>query len=216
MKPVSLVVIISFLIIGGGLGNYLRFIEHVPDRVPDYGMISYDRAGFFGQERRFSDQSYEILQADTSTIRNYTDERGNSYGLFVAYFASQKYGSQIHSPKHCLPGGGWRIESLEPFDLNVSSDQTITVNQLIISERSRKQLMFYWFQTRGGTIRNEFELKWDLMKNSLLLRPTDAAIIRLTTPVNTDSGMDEAITRVTEFMRQFYPEIQSSLPFSRE
>src|SRR5262249_25141846 len=29
--------------------------------------------------------------------------------LYVAYYASQRTGQSAHSPRSCLPGGGWRI-----------------------------------------------------------------------------------------------------------
>lgn len=214
MKTTAIIVSAVLILAAGGFGNYLRYNERMPDRGVDFDVLPYETDYYFGEERRFSEYSYEILKADTTTLRLFNGLDGNSYWLFIAYFASQKYGSQIHSPKHCLPGGGWRIQSLEACPLSLGDGRKINVNRLVISERERRQLMFYWFQTRGGIIRNEFELKWDLMRNSLLLRPTDAAIIRLTMPLTGDRDMAEATEKAERFLRTFYPRIEEALPFS--
>jgi hypothetical protein len=43
--------------------------------------------------------------------------------------------------------------------------------------------MLYWFETRSGFVTGEYALKWDLVRNSLARRPTDAVFIRYTAPV---------------------------------
>jgi EpsI family protein len=207
------VILISFLIVLGGAGaNYLRYVEPEPDRLPDFGQIPMQSEGYFGEEQRFSEQSYEILQADTSTLRLYTDPDGVPIWLFIGYFESQKYGSQIHSPKHCLPGSGWKITGLESYQLELEDGTSRNINRLIVTELGRRHLMFYWFETRSGTIRSEFGLKWDLMINSLMLRPTDAAIVRINLPLpdhDTGGGTVRALT----FLEKFLPSIELALPF---
>lgn len=210
----AVIVASVLLVLGGVFGNYLRFNEQAPHAPSNFSAIPLSAGGFVGEERRFSETSYDVLQADTSTLRRYMGLDGDVYWLFVAYFASQKYGSQIHSPKHCLPGGGWQILRHEPYALPLPDGQTRQINRLIIADRGRQQLMLYWYETRGGTIRNEFALKWDLVMNSLMLRPTDAAIVRLTLPIRSEDGVEGATRRAEEFFRDFYPEIARSLPFS--
>lgn len=211
----SILIACALLVIGGSFGNYLRYREAKPDSPPHFESIPYAADPFTGEEKRFEAYSYEILKADTTTLRVYRGGRGEIYWLFVAYFESQKYGSQIHSPKHCLPGGGWRIDLLEPFSLPLPDGGAKVINRLVIAEEEKRELMFYWFETRGGEIRNEFALKWDLMKNSLLLRPTDAAIVRLTTPFLPGENMAAATARGVAFMTTFYSSVEEALPFGR-
>lgn len=209
------VIIASVIILVGGVfGNYLRFSEQMPDHPPDFSMIPYTAGDYYGEERRFAEASYEVLKADTTTLRRYVDADGTIYWLFVAYFSSQKYGSQIHSPKHCLPGGGWKIQKLEPFPFPFPDGVVREINRVTIQAPGAQQVMFYWFETRTGSIREEFAIKWDLMKNSLLLRPTDAAFIRLTLPLD-KGGLPEATERATRFFNTFYNPIERSLPFHK-
>lgn len=210
-----IVTIIIALSLFGAFGNYLRFIDHGSNELAQFGEIPMITDNYIGEEQRFSDESYGILQADTTTLRLYVDSNGNKYWLFIAYFASQKYGSQIHSPRHCLPSGGWKIETIEPFDLKMADNSSKLVNRLSITVDQYRQLMLYWFETRGGTIRNEFDLKFDLMKNSLLLRPTDAAIVRLTVPVNIGEDFNSATKRAIEYFSTFHPAVMKALPFSK-
>ncbi len=210
----SAVVLSTVLIVTGGLcGNYLRFSSQMPDSTPSFSRIPYDPNGYFGQERRFSDASYDVLKADTTTLRLYRAYDGTPLWLFIAYFSSQKYGGQIHSPKHCLPGEGWRIEKQERFRLRFSDGVSREINRVVVAEGEKKQLMFYWFETRGGPVSDEFELKWDLMKNSLLLRPTDAAFIRLSVPLE-QTTVEQATDRAVDFLNTFHGHLKEALPFN--
>ena len=213
---VKVVVATVIVFVGGAFANYLRYSEQMPDRPPMFESIPYAIEPYAGEERRFAESSYDVLKADTTTLRVYDDTLGASFWLFVAYFSSQKYGSQIHSPKNCLPGSGWRIESLEPHVLTLNDGTERLVNRLIIRERTNTQMMFYWFETRGGTVREEFGLKWDLMVNSLKLNPTDAAFIRLNYTVAPGEDIETAAKRGEAFLRTFIPEVESALPFAEQ
>ena len=41
-------------------------------------------------------------------VRTYQKDTAN-LDLFIAYYAQQRAGESMHSPKHCLPGAGWEI-----------------------------------------------------------------------------------------------------------
>jgi EpsI family protein len=205
-------ILIALLVFGGILGNILRFTTRMPDRPADFSRIPLEFNEYTGFEKKLSDMTYEVLKADVTTFRDYTDTSGNRFGLFVAYFESQKYGSQIHSPKNCLPGGGWRIESITPHRLELPDGDSRNTNLVIMSANNQHALVMYWFETRSGAIRDEYSLKVDLVKNSLLFRPTDAAIVRITINV-TDADIKAALQKATEFIQDLFPSIKESLPF---
>jgi EpsI family protein len=200
------------ILVGGFLGNLLRYNEKMPERFADFSLIPFSENGYSGSEHLLADYEYEVLQADTTTLRDYTTPDNIGIQLFIAYFKSQKYGGQIHSPKNCLPGGGWRIETIQPFAIPQSDGGELIVNRMIIAYRNYRSVMLYWYETRSGNIRNEYGLKLDLIKNALLFLPTDAAIIRLTVNV-TDGDTERATDEAVQFVRQYYPHIKKSLPF---
>jgi len=207
-------ILISILIIimGGLIGNGFRFLERKPDRRAEFSVIPNRYPGYFGAEQEIEDFADDILKADVSTLRDFVTMQGQRLQLFIAYFGSQKYGSQIHSPKHCLPGGGWRIERIEPYVLDLGKGRKITINRLVIAVNNYRAIMLYWYETRSGIIRDEYGLKADLVKNSLLFRSTDAAIVRLTVDA-THTNLQQATEEGVKFLQMAYPDIEKSLPF---
>lgn len=211
MKPALISALI--ILLGGIGGNYLRFVRPVPESPPMFDLIPLETSDYHGQERRLDEFNYDVLQADTTMFRLYRDASGSNFWLFVAYFVSQEYGSQMHSPRQCVPGGGWRINDHQPFTFQLQSGETKTINRLVIVQQDSQQLMYYWYETRGGALIDEFEVKWDLAVNSLLLRPTDAAFVRLTLPL-LDGDLEAADRETVNFLRQLQPHIMKALPFN--
>lgn len=210
MKKYLIVIII--LIIGGFFGNLLRYNEQMPDHEVNFSVIPVNYAGYNGVEQQLQDFAVDVLKADRTSLRDYF-KNNHRLQLFLAYFRSQKYGSQIHSPKHCLPGGGWRIDNIVPHEVNINGT-LVSVNLMYISVQNYKAVMMYWYETRSGRLRSEYGLKFDLVKNALMFEPTDAVIVRLTIDAS-DGRFQDAVDWGEEFLQEFYPFIQKSLPFQR-
>lgn len=194
------------------LVNLLRYSRVESQKLPGFALIPMQSENWSGQEYFFPDQTYELLKADASTLRRYANSEGKELYLFISYFKSQKYGSQIHSPKNCLPGSGWKILSREKTRIKGSSGFSLLVNRLLISDNQSKEVMYYWFQTRSGLVTSELGLKLDLVINSLKRAPTDAAFIRINLPLN-EVSEKEALVLVEDFLQVFQPRIEKALPF---
>ncbi len=201
------------IIIGGIAGNGYRFLEKAPDQKAEFSKIPMViEEQYFGREYAIDDMSAEVLKASVTTNRVYTATDGSVFQLFMAYFESQKYGSQIHSPKHCLPGSGWKIETIEAYEWNLSNGAIKSINRAVIRDQFKEVVMLYWYETRTGSIRGEYGLKLDLVRNSIILNPTDAVIIRL---IISADGMNtaEATEKGIDFLNKLYPYLDKSLPF---
>jgi EpsI family protein len=156
----------------------------------------------------------EILKSSQDLWRAYTDSNHQQIDFFMAYFKDQKYGEQIHSPKHCLPGSGWKIVDRETFvvQLQDSPAAQLKINKLVISKKYFNEIMLYWFWTRSGVITSEYELKFSLAKNALLRNPTDAAFIRINLPLP-QGDRSKALQAASQFISDIFPEITNVLPF---
>ena len=205
--------ILGLILTVGLLANFIRYSEVKPQQRPRLEVLPYFLSGWSGQELYFTESSLQVLGADTTLLRVYKNPAGQEASLFIAYFDSQKYGSQIHSPKHCLPGGGWNIITKQKQSFSFGPGENLRLNRMLISDGKESQLMYYCFLTRSGILTNEFMLKADLVLNSILRRPTDAAIIRVIFPLSKTFSDRQTDQEAQEFLALFWPEIKRALPF---
>lgn len=133
--------------------------------------------------------------------------------FYVAYYESQRAGSSIHSPRSCIPGGGWEISDLTQEQLGTRLGLgPLAVNRLVIERGESAQLVYYWFAQRGRNITNEYLAKWYLFSDGLTMQRSDGALVRLVTPVLPGTDMAEADARLQKFLQDFYPILDDYLP----
>lgn len=122
--------------------------------------------------------------------------------LYVAYYDSQRKGASIHSPKACLPGGGWVIDEFGQHRIaDAGPDGSLEVNRALIMQGEQRLLVYYWFQQRGRIITNEYLAKWYIFWDSLTRNRTDGALVRVTTPVLDGADVAAADQRLEQFVR---------------
>ena len=114
--------------------------------------------------------------------------------FYTAYYASQRAGESAHSPRSCIPGGGWKIEGLSRVQLAGHP-----ANRVQIALGDNRQLVYYWFQQRGRYITSEYLVKWFLFWDSLTKNRSDGALVRLTTRVLPGEGWVDGDRRLAEF-----------------
>jgi EpsI family protein len=143
--------------------------------------------------------------------RNGSNDRVN---LYVAYYGSQRKGASAHSPRTCIPGGGWKIDRIRQVNLDVvgPNGQPLAVNRLVISKGARRELVYYWFQQRGRIVTNEFLVKWYILIDSMLRHRTDGALVRLVTSLGAGEPESAADQRLASFAALAYPELATMIP----
>lgn len=210
-------VVCSLLVLTGIYVHVLRYSRVAVAEAVDLAQLPTKFADWrLEQSIGLGQATEEILQSDQHVWRKYINLQGRSIGLFVAYFKDQKYGAQIHSPIHCVPGGGWKIVDRGEYLLSVQQPvpRSFKINKMINSNGRYHEVMLYWFWTRSGVIASEYQLKLDLAKNALFRQPTDAAIIRLNLLlVNNDQT--KTLQIATSFIESIFPALQQALPFER-
>ncbi|HVP40126.1 MAG TPA: EpsI family protein [Candidatus Saccharimonadales bacterium] len=198
--------------VAGTYARMLRSHEVPPPNQAHLDRIPAAASAWIGTDVRFDPRIYQVLSADTTLMRLYrAPETGSELWLFVAYFRGQRTGAQIHSPKNCLPGGGWNIVSSEEVRMPLG-DRQLAANRFLIARGREQQVVYYWFMTRAGVIRNEYVLKLDLVRNALLRRPTDAAFVRLSSPV-VAGDLAETDRQMVRFVALLSPGLLEALPF---
>ena len=138
----------------------------------------------------------------TSYVSRQYEKRGTHLALFIAFYAQQRAGESMHSPKHCLPGSGWEIWKIDSALVSVGGRQ-VEVNQYSIQNSGQRNLVFYWYQSRRRIIKSEYMGKILLAKDALFDGQTAGSLVRITLP-DTPSAPAEA----TAFASILIPQVQ--------
>jgi len=156
----------------------------------------------------------DTLKLDEYLLADYGDSRAPPVNLYIAYYDSQRKGEAVHSPRSCLPGGGWRIRQFDQREISGVSlnDRPLRVNRVLIEQGDQRQLMYYWFQQRGRVIDSEIAVKWYLFWDSLTRHRTDGALVRLTSPLSATISEVDAERQMTELIRQIAPALTLYIP----
>ena len=104
--------------------------------------------------------------------------RGSAVDLFIAYYANQRAGESMHSPKHCLPGGGWEFSSFGTVNVPVGGT-TVRINRDRIQKNGQGAIVLYWYQTQDRIIAEEYLGKVYLAWDALTRGHASGSIVRL-------------------------------------
>ena len=196
-------------------GAYVHFgtsnVLKVPART-DLAGLPYDFAGWNIENQKVDSETLDVLGADDYVIANMTDPEGQPFNLYIAYLNMQRHGHSWHSPRQCIPGGGWQITRHDVAPATMDDGSVFKFNRIIIENAGTRQLVYYWYDQRGRKIANEFVMKFLLIFDAVKLRRTDGAMIRIMTPIGRDEVIDEADARLLGFMRELDPKLPAYVP----
>ncbi len=187
--------------------------ELIPDR-KQFSEFPLEFDGWTGTLGTLEQIFIDALKLSDYAMYNYVDKDGGTINFYSAYYDSQRKGASAHSPRSCIPGGGWRITSLDERIIeNVKiGNVPLTVNRLVIEKGENKQLVYYWFQQRNRIITNEYLMKWYLFWDSMTKNRTDGALIRLTTFLGAGQNIKEADQQLEDFVKRISPVIPEYVP----
>jgi exosortase D (VPLPA-CTERM-specific) len=165
----------TFIAAGGVLVTFVVIALVLPrpaEIIPKHaGFVDFPmRLGEWSGESKSMEGIYiDELKLDDYLLADYADGHGPAVNFYIAYYNSQRKGEAVHSPRACLPGGGWQLRDFDQRTLtNVKVDgQAVRVNRTLIELDNQRELVYYWFQQRGRIITNEFAVKWYLFWDAL-------------------------------------------------
>jgi EpsI family protein len=155
-------------------------------------------------DEKLPDRVEGTLAASSYLTRRY--RRGkDELDLFIAFYEQQRAGESMHSPKHCLPGGGWEIWDYGSAQVPVGSQQ-VKINKYFIQHTGQRAVMLYWYQSRQRIVASEYLGKIFLVKDALLEGKTEGSIVRITMqdqPGAVENGIQFASSLIPEVQRCF-------------
>jgi EpsI family protein len=87
----------------------------------------------------------------------------------------------------------------------------IPLNRAVIQKGLDKQLVYYWFESGGQRSTNDMLLKVRSVAATLTRGRTDAALVRVVTPIGAD-GEVAADARLTRFLAASVDRLRRNLP----
>ena len=155
----------------------------------------------------------DALQLDDYLLADYRGSDGMPVNLYVAYYQSQRNGMSVHSPRRCIPGGGWEIRSFERHMLRPDAGlEGWPVNRVLIEQGDNKALVYYWFEERGRRLTNEYSVRWYLFWDALVHNRTDGALVRLVVSVPKDASVESLDARLAKFASTAESPLSRSVP----
>lgn len=136
-----------------------------------------------GGDQRFDNATLNVLRASDYLLRNYRTLDGQVANFYVGYYASQRDGATFHSPLNCLPGTGWVLTNPGRVTITPSGKNSFVANRYVIQNGDRQELLVYWYQGRGRAVASEYWGKVYTVLDSVRLRRSDGAMVRVTVPV---------------------------------
>ena len=159
-----------------------------------------------GVDGHFDAQTMSVLRATDYLLRDYRIGPGQTANLYVGYYATQRDGASYHSPLNCLPGAGWNMVDPAMITISLPNGQSFLANKYVIENGGHRELMIYWYQGRGRMIASEYWGKIYTVLDSVRLRRSDAAMVRVMVPI---TASDAA---ALESAREFAAETSEVLP----
>jgi len=156
----------------------------------------------------------DALKLDDYILADYASKDAGPVNFYVAWYDRQNTGESTHSPRGCLPGGGWRIQDLRQVQLSRAQvgGQALRVNRALIQYDTQRELVYYWFQQRGRVVTNEYLVKWYLLVDSLRLHRTDGALVRVIVPMSATMSEADADRVLSGFVADVGPRLDAYVP----
>jgi len=190
-----------------------RPAEIIPSRAT-FAEFPMRLPGWTGQLESLEGIYIDQLKLDDYLLADYVDDSGSHLNFYMAYYNSQRKGEAVHSPRSCLPGGGWQMRDFDQRELPGVrvGGQALRVNRTVIELAGRRELVYYWFQQRGRIITNEFAVKWYLFWDAVTRHRTDGALVRIIAAVPPGGDVSAADRSITEFAALIAPKLSAYIP----
>jgi EpsI family protein len=164
-----------------------RSFAEFPQQLGDYRLV---------QSQSIDSDVQAVLKADDYVVRWYQSPTGKLAEVFIAYYAVQKAGESMHSPKNCLPGAGW--EPILNDHVTVAGPSgPVEVNRYVVEKGNSRTLILYWYHSGNRVYASEYWGKAYLIADSARTGQRDGAIARIAVNLPKGASVDAATKDAT-------------------
>ena len=191
----------------------VREQRSMPLRAPLDTSVPKSMLGLPSTDITISKKEQKVAGMDDYVLRLYAPEgapeSAAGFSVYVGYYERQSQGNTIHSPKNCLPGGGWEPLTSSREMVPVQGGE-VPVNRYLIGNKDARALVLYWYQGRSRVEANEYAVKWHLLRDQALQGRSDEALVRIIVPVTGSEA--EAYKLATQVVNEIVPAVNRALP----
>ena len=160
-----------------------------------------------GNDQILDNETLKVLKASDYLLRDFRKPDGSVVNFYVGYYASQRSGATYHSPLNCLPGSGWTLSEPGKALVSLPDGSSFTANKYVIKNGDYQSLMVYWYQGRGRNVASEYWGKVYTMLDSVRLRRSNGAMVRVTVPLgNSEAAAEKTAIEVASAASVVLPE----------
>ncbi len=208
-KPIMRAVVVAVILaLTAGITQWVTRSDRIPP-TKSFSGFPMVVGGWQGIRSSLDENVYNVLGVEEYVLADYRKPSQPAVNLYVGFYQSQKEGDIIHSPKNCLPGSGWDITG-SGTETVVLGDTPQKVARLFLQKGESRQVVLYWFQSRGRIISSEYMQKIWLVVDSITRRRTDGSFVRLISPVK--DSPERTIERLKDFARAIKPSLDTYIP----
>ena len=174
------------------------------------------------ERQLIDDETIDNLGLTDYLLCNFENPEFSSIvGVYLGYHASQvrEEGggpgvNTIHPPAHCLPGSGWDIidNRLVEIDFPGLPQVPATVRRLVIARGDDRQLTYYWYQSRGRVVSQDWKKILYVGFDRAVRSRTDGSLVRFTVRIlrndeaTAEASFYELAPRVMALLPAYVPE----------
>jgi len=206
--PRSFFIATAIVTAGAIAGMTLKPQADITPARQDFTTFPLQMQGWAGRRSVLDSIYLDTLQLDDYVLADYRDADGAVINFYSAYYANQHGTRRAHSPRNCLPGGGWTIahmdRSMVPIGVNGA---LMPVKRALIVLGDQRAIVYYWYQERGRLMTNDNVVKWYLFWDGLTRHRTDGALVRLVAALPTSSSEAQVDAQLQRFARVAVPKL---------
>lgn len=156
--------------------NQIVLTDAIPKKFKDWVML----------EDSVTQSSPEVQEAlnklySQMLVRSYTNTKGQSVMLLIAYGSKQTRELQAHRQELCYAGQGFTIRGVEYSTLALFN-RPVNITRVEAEKENRYEPLTYWFTLGGGVVRSMgFERIVTQLKYGLMGIVPDGYLIRVST-----------------------------------
>ncbi|MEM0927657.1 MAG: VPLPA-CTERM-specific exosortase XrtD [Pseudomonadota bacterium] len=215
-----------FMMLGGigaaciALAGVLIHSSDAELKVPDrerFASLPFEFEGWATQIRPLDVETEEALGADDYIVLDLLSpalegEPSEAFNLYVAYLEAQRDGRSWHSPRQCLPGGGWEFQIQEIVPNGEANAFGHPFNRIVMKKGDTRYLVYYWYEQRGRYVADEIWMKLLLIWDVATKQRSDGSMIRLMTQIKADESLADAEARLQGFRGTVGQKLEPYIP----